>query len=128
MTGEPVPARFLTSAAGEWEGMVAANRPGLGDGFFAHLETRIKAAHVCLGANLPLLHVRRPASHALRWSISMCCSMWRKRLPYIRPCEDIVKCQPGRRRRADSVERLRFAIRTDTLWPCRRMIRRSRRL
>ena len=38
--------RFKAGQASEWESMVASNRPLLGDGFFAHLETRIKASHV----------------------------------------------------------------------------------
>ena len=41
--------RFQAAPAGEWESLVASNRPGLGDGFFAHLETRIKASHVRSG-------------------------------------------------------------------------------
>ena len=37
---------------------MAANRPSLGDSFFAHLETRIRAAHVCSGPTLCLRFLR----------------------------------------------------------------------
>lgn len=39
-------ARFRAAGAGEYEGLVAANRPDLSTPFFAYLDICIKAAHV----------------------------------------------------------------------------------
>ena len=39
-------ARFQAAAPGDYEGLVAANRPDLSSPFFAYLDIAIKAAHV----------------------------------------------------------------------------------